>query len=240
MGVGYSASALHHIAYSEPDPDSTWRDPPPGFMELFPGAVRNGRATRFRSPAPVEIVAWRDRVSAKYRTQLGEDLVWDEDDSFTDSEDVATSADVLLRYVAAVLDERGEKAAAGALLRTTKPPRDQMTPVLAAACQRGMTSSFPHLLLGGRCWLPFAQNAIIQEPDWNGSATRFGSASHLSAELDAVRAFIAATAPAATEWTARRQDPPPNVLASAWQASDTIARLCTVALARRLPLWSTG
>jgi hypothetical protein len=39
---------------------------------------------------------WRQRLDAKYRDQLGEDLTWDERGTFEASDDVATSGDVLM------------------------------------------------------------------------------------------------------------------------------------------------
>lgn len=241
MGVGYTVSALHQLVYIEPDPDGTERiDPPPFLLYLPPGVHWDGRPMRWRSPEKTAIVAWRQRLSEKYHSQLGEDLLWDEDDEFHQGEDIRSSTDVSLHYVAAVLDERGEESAARALKGTTKPRYEQMHVVFEAAEQRGLMGKFPHLLAGSAYWLPFERNIIIEEPDWRGTVRRFASAKRLSVEIDVLRAFIAAADPSATAWSNQSNDEPPDVLASAWQASDTVFRLCTIALDCHLPLWWAG
>src|SRR5579863_6355128 len=151
MGVGYAASALHRVSYLEPDPDSKVRLNPPPIMQYMPPDVEwDGRPRHWRSPKKADIVSWRERVSSKYNSQLGEPLSWDESDNFNLSEDVATSADMLLRYVTAVLDQRGSQGAAAALAGMTKPPLDRLNAVFAALKQPGLTTKFPHLLLGAR------------------------------------------------------------------------------------------
>jgi hypothetical protein len=196
------------------------------------------REGRFRSPLETDIVIWRDRIAQKYADQLGEILSWDEASGFQQSEDVATSADLLLRYVAAVVDQRGPDARY--LAGTRKPSHSEMGPVFDFAEQRGFTSGFPQLLLGAKYWLPFRRHMIIEEPDWNGTVARFGSVFHFVDELKELRTFISSADPGATVWTAERPDPPDDVLSRAWQASDTISRLCAVATTRRIPLWTTG
>jgi hypothetical protein len=54
-----------------------------------------------------EILAWRQGIATKYRDQLEEQLTWNEDTTFEVSDEVATSGDVVFRYVAAILDQRG-------------------------------------------------------------------------------------------------------------------------------------
>lgn len=241
MGVGYSASPLHRIAYLEPDPNATEQLAPPPFLKDFPpGTVWDGRPTRFRSPARADIVAWREGISTKYHGQLGEDLSWNEDSDFERSEDVATSADMLFRYVAAVLDQQGNERAARVLLGAIKPPYELLDRVFTDADRRSFAGKFPHLLLGAHYWLPFQRHLIIEEPDWQGNVRRFGSTTRLNGEVRIVRAFIAAADPSATYWTAKRVERPPDVLAAAWQASDTIFRLGSAALSHHLPLWTTG
>jgi hypothetical protein len=67
-----------------------------------------------------------------------------------------------------------------------------------------------------------------------------GSLARLAIEVAELRAAIAAADPASTAWTAERVVPQNDVLASAWQASDAVARLCSRALKMRLPLWTIG
>ena len=240
MGVGYTAGPLHKISYLEPVPGSQPIHDPPSFVQHIPNAKWDGRPTQFRSPRSTDIVAWRDRISAKYQSQLGEDLVWDEEADFVDSEDVASSSDGMLRYVAAVLDVRGPVRAEQALVRATRPEAQARVSDFTAAEQRGFTGRFPHLLLGATCWLPYQRHLIIEEPNWEGHPGRFGSTARLADEVKAIRDFIALSDPSATAWTARRYDQPPDVLAAAWQASDTISRLCATAVTRGFPLWYTG
>src|SRR5438552_18535807 len=100
MGVGYSASALHLISYL--DTQKSPSTPAPAWMGLPGARYYDFAQAGFRSPAAAEIVAWRDRLAAKYRGQLGEALSWDEASDYSRSEDVGVNDDVLLRYVAAM------------------------------------------------------------------------------------------------------------------------------------------
>ena len=239
MGVGYAASALHRIAYLETVPGSKPGTKPPPFP-LPPGMVWAPRPARFSSPDAAAIIAWRERISAKYRSQLEERLWWDEESDFEQSEDVRTSADMLLRFVAAVLNQRGPNTAAAALKGATKPsPLDQAA-TFEEAERRGLAGRFPQLLLGAWYWLPFLRNVIIEEPSWRGGVERYGSLFRLSEELSEIREFIASADASAVHWTAKQVSEPPNVLASAWQASDTVSRLAAVTVSKRLPLWTTG
>ena len=195
---------------------------------------------QFRSTPKTDILAWRDRIATKYRSQLGEDFSWNEDSVFEQSEDAATSADMLLRYVAAVLDQRGQSAVRR-LVNTGKPAVKEIDRVFAEAMRRGFGGHFPQLLLGARYWFPFQRHLIIEEPDWLGNLERYGSTFRLMDELQAVRTSISDADTGATAWTANRPTTPENdVLAAAWQASDTVSRLCTHAISQRLPLWTTG
>jgi hypothetical protein len=239
MGVGYAASALHRIAYLEPVPGSEPGTKPPPFP-LPPDAVWDARLTRFSSPDAAAIIAWRERISAKYDPELGERLWWDEESDFAQSEDVRTRADMLFRFVAAILDQRGPDTAATALEGATKPSPLELTAVFGEAERRGLAGRFPQLLLGARYWLPFQRNVIIEEPSWRGAVERYGSLFRLAEELNGVRDFIASTDASAIHWTAKQVAEPPNLLASAWQVSDTVSRLAAVAVSKRLPLWTTG
>ena len=242
MGVGYSASPLHRISYLEPVEDVKAETPPFDPISSFllkTGAVWDGKPQVFRSPTIADVVRWRTRVSDKYRDQLDEVLFWDENSTFETSEDVATSADMLLRYTAAVLDLRGA-VGVRLLVGTAKPAYSVLDAVFAGAERRGFGGRFPQLLLGATCWLPFKRHLIIEEPDWRGDVGRYGSLFRLSDELAEVRGFIADADPGATAWVADKGTPQDDVLAAAWQASDTVSRLCGVAVGQCLPLWTTG
>ena len=246
MGVGYSASPLHRMSYVDRT-SMSGRPAVRGDSPLTDLLIEKGaRGTvydglmRFRSPPKADILAWRDRIAFKYRSQLGEDLSWNEDSAFQQSEDAATSADMLLRYVAAVVDQSGSNAVRS-LSDSGKPAGEELDKVFAEATRRGFGGRFPQLLLGAHFWFPFQRHMIIEEPDWLGNLERYGSTFRVMDELQAIRAAIADADPSATAWTANRPTTPENnVLAAAWQASDTMARLCTAAIAQRVPLWTTG
>ena len=244
MGVGYATSALHRVIYVEPVPGSKPRPQPPFILDLLGGpngkVTWDGGPTHFVSPAVEDILAWRDRISTKYLSQLGEILSWNERSDFEQSEDARTDADVLLRYVAAVLDRQGPEKAARALLDSQPPPFKQYDAEFADADRRGFTGRFPQLLLGGDYWLPFQRNLIIEEPDWRNDVQRFGSSFRLADEVAEIRSFIAAADRRATAWNADRYDDPPDVFSLAWQASDMVSRLCAIARSRNLPFWTTG
>jgi hypothetical protein len=175
-------------------------------------------------------------VIGGYHSQLGDDLSWNEDSAFEQSEDAATSADMLLRYVTAVLDQRGSSAVRD-LVNTGKPAVDKLDRVFAETIWRGSGGHFPQLLLGARYWFPFQRHLIIEEPNWLGNVERYGLTFRLMDEVQAVRTSIAGADTGATAWTANRPTTPESdVLAAAWRASDTVSRLCTAAIAQRLPL----
>jgi hypothetical protein len=69
---------------------------------------------------------------------------------------------------------------------------------------------------------------------------RYGSLFQLSDEIKEVRDSIADADRSAAVWTADKHTPKHDVIAAAWQASDTVSRLCAAALAQHLPLWTTG
>lgn len=56
---------------------------------------------------------------------------------------------MLLRYVAAVLDEHGA-ADVAAIARTAEPNDPVLDKVFASIDRRGFTERFPHLLLGAQ------------------------------------------------------------------------------------------
>jgi len=241
MGVGYSASPLHRISYLEPV-EGAKEQPPPAYMVQIlkaTGGVWDGRPTEFRSPMISDIVRWRTALNDKYRIQLGEELTWDEGSDFEKSEDAATSADMLLRYAAAILDQQG-RTAVRALAGTTRPPYPVLDAIFAEAGRRGFGGQFPQLLLGAKYWLPYKRHLIMEEPNWRGNAERYGSLFQLSDEVAKVRDCIADVDPRAMVWTADKDTPKHDVIAAAWQASDTVSRLCAAAVARHLPLWTTG
>lgn len=237
MGLGYCASALHRIAIIVENETTAATEPPPGVPKI-PGARYLHWPFPMRYPRPAEIVAWRDQIAIKYRPQLGELLTWPEESEFSASEDVATSADVMLRYVAA-MTEAGGPTALGALVGVSEPDSCEIRRALGAAERRGFAGRFPQLLLGCSFWLPFRRNMMIEEPDWDGHLQRFGSVYSLEPELRELRALIAEADPRATAWTAL-SDVPDQVLWAAWQASETIVRIDAAATARHLPLWTTG
>ncbi len=241
MGVGYSASPLHCIRYLEPVEGAQERSPPAYLVPLlkhFDG-IWDGRPTEFQSPAIADIVRWRANLSNKYRSQLGEDLAWDEESDFEKSEDAATSGDMLFRYVAAILDQQGS-VGLRALVGTTKPSYPVLNAVFAEADRKGFSGRFPHLLLGARYWFPYKRRLIIEEPSWRGTVERYGSVFEVAEEIASVRDAIAAADPAVTAWTSDKPPSRGDIVAAAWETSDTVSRICAAAAARHLPFWTTG
>lgn len=237
MGVGYQVSALHDIHYLEPIEGAPPDAPPPSWLSLMPNTHWDGRPTRFVSPRQADIVAWRDRMAAKYRTQLGEDLTWDEGSDFSVGAEAATGWDLMLKYVAAVIDQEGAAAAARLLKDGKRPARDQYGPVFDAIEGRGFMIRFPHLLLNVTCWLPFQRHMIIEEPNWRGTVERFGSTINLMREIAEILHFIGTIDPAAAQAPESEE---PDVLAAAWKAADIIHRFGTIAVEKHLPFWTTG
>jgi len=240
MGVGYSASGFHNIAYGV-EADGSVAPETPSWLkdaaEELGLAVAPG-PTRFRSSPVADIVAWRNRLAAKYQDKLGELLMWDEACEYVASEDVASSADARIRYVAALVEKGGPQVLHG-LIGVDEPRRNAMDKVFDALEREGSSGQFRQLLMVTRYWLPFQRDVILDEPDWQGDEGQMGSTFRLADELVALRAMIAEADPASTAWT-RDREVPESVLGAAWQASDTILHLCTDAMARKLPLWTTG
>jgi hypothetical protein len=242
MGVGYCVSPLHRMTHFDTSAVTTrapvkGSDSPIEQIAEATGAKVGLGPPRLYSPTIEEILAWRRVVATKYRDQLEEPLTWEEDTTFEVSEEVATSGDVMFRYVAAILDQRGtlelEK-----LIDITEPPRHEYRAVFAEADRRGFGGRFPHLLLGANLWLPFRSQLMIEEPNWNGKLDRYGSVFHLVDEITTVRAAVADAGPSLIHSSAVQTSD--KVIVAAWQTSNTILRFATIAAARHLPLWTTG
>jgi hypothetical protein len=243
MGVGYCVSPLHRIIYLDtsalhPQPWVKGQSPaldsmggPPPGTEVSDGPIR------YRSPAQKDVVAWRERLARKYRHELAERLRWDEGSSFEVSDDIGTHPDVMFRYVAAVLDQHGLSEVRG-LVEVDDPPSHALDAVFAEAERRGFGGRFPHLLLGASVWLPYRSALMIEEPNWDGHPARYGSVIHLLDEVTSVRSAISDAHPSVLHYSDSEASTP--VLAAAWQASHTIARLAKMAVTRHLPLWATG
>lgn len=245
MEVEYVVSPLHRITYLDTSNPTLATITNDGSATRFPSDIPGTHKVirrvpvRLRSSLKADILAWRDRIASKYKDQLGESLSWNEDSNFEQSESANTDENLMLRYVAAILDQRGPDTAR-ALAGTTMPPYADMASVFAEADRRGFAGRFPQLLLDARYWLPSKQYLIIEEPDWRGTVARYGSASRFSDELKEVQAFVAAAEPEAATRPTNRSFPPKDVLAGAWQASEAAARVCAVAVAQHLPLWTTS
>jgi hypothetical protein len=240
MGVGYEASALHLISTLVVDESAPYTTEPPAWWGLppIPGAKYMSGPPRFRSPAASEIVRWRNRLALRYRAQLGERLTWDEQSEFSLGEDAAVSADVMLRYVAAIVDEHGPEGLRS-LVGAEKPAHEEIARALDAVDRRGFTGRFPQLSLTEYYWLPFQRNLIIEAPDWRGKTKRFGSVYRLADEVSDIRALLLHADPGCAPWTAEREVPA-RILWAAWQASETVAKVCAAGAARHLPVWTTG
>lgn len=244
MGVGYQVSALHRLIYL--DMAAThWRpvvrgeNPPLDVLGDAAGVktVADG-VLRTRSPTVESILVWRQRLASKYLDQLDGELTWDERSTFESSEEVATSADLLFHYVAAVLDQRGQAGLRNFVHRGS-PPQDEVHAAFTEADRRGFGGRFPQLLLGASTWLPFERNLMMEEPNWDGKMARYGSVFRFVDEVSAVRAGIADADPSVAR-SAESDAESELILAAAWQTSATILRLATLATERHLPLSTTG
>jgi hypothetical protein len=242
MGVGYCVSALHRITNLDTSA-MTMRPPVKGsnstldsIAELTGANVGVG-TVRLRSPTMQDILAWRERLATKYHDQFEEDLTWDEGTTFEVSEDVATGGDVMFHYVAAVLDQRG-KSGLRKLINVGKPAPQELNTAFAEASRRSFGGRFPHLLLGANIWLPFKRQLMIEEPNWDGNLDRYGSVFHFVEEVTTVRAAIASAQPSVVRSSAAANSD--QVIVAAWQTSNAILRLATIAAAKHLPLWTTG
>ena len=245
MGIGYTAGALHNISYMDDSQMTIAAEGQKSFLvkllEEKSGLSVDERVgpLRFRSPSQLDIIAWREGIARKCQDHLGEELSWDEASDFIDSEDIASSADMLFRHVAAVLDQGGP-ASVCALRGTPQPPYPELDAVFARAEQRKFSGRFPQLLLGAATWLPFQRHLILEEPDWEGHKARFGSTFQFADEIREVRSAIGESDPGAMVWRSDQPTQKGNVLAAAWQASEAISRICASAVAQGLPLWWSG
>jgi hypothetical protein len=128
MGIGYAVSPLHRMIFIDqaaiPEAaDARFAFPiPQGFRATPWSEVEK----HLYSPAIPDIVAWRAKLSEKYRSQLLEPLIWDENSAFEMSEEVSTHADALLRYVAALLDRQGAAEAAPMLFGRDDVPGEDI------------------------------------------------------------------------------------------------------------------
>jgi hypothetical protein len=141
MGVGYCVSPLHRITHFDTSavttrPPVRGSDSPIDQVAEAMGANVGVEPPRLFSPTMEEILAWRQGIATKYRDQLEEQLTWEEDTTFEVSEEVATSGDVMFRYVAAVLDQRGTSEL-NKLMDNTEPPGHEYKAVFAEADRRG-------------------------------------------------------------------------------------------------------
>jgi hypothetical protein len=244
MGVGYQVSPIHRIIYLDMR-DARQRAVGPGESRLVdalahtPGlkTVTDG-PVRTRSLTVERVLAWRQRLATKYRDQLNEELTWNERSNYATSEDVATTADVLFHYAAAVLDQHGQ-AGLTDLNDQGRAPRDEMEAAFTEADRRGFGGHFPQLLLGANTWLPFQRNLMFEEPNWDAKMDRYGSVSRLVDEITAVRSAIAEANPSVVRST-EADTASENILAVAWQTSSPILRLAALATAKHLPLLTTG
>ncbi|MDQ0474843.1 hypothetical protein [Labrys wisconsinensis] len=243
MGVGYQVSALHRIGYAEPvESVETEKLNPSDFVGfLLRGAGISSRmgAVNLHYPSISDIKRWRSALNSKYKSQLQENISWDEDDEFSKSEDISSTSDIMLMYVAAIIDKYSVSEACS-LIKEGRPPYSNLEDVLTGAKYRGFGGNFPQLLLGARYWLPFKQHLMLEDANWLGRTERYGSIFQLNEEVKEVKKFIKIADPDATKWTSDKETPRDNILGAAWQASDTIFRLGSIALTRHLPLWRTS
>jgi hypothetical protein len=242
MGIGYCVSPLHRIIHFDTSamtarPPVKGSDSPIDQIAEATGANIGVGTPRLYSPTTEQILVWRQGVATKYRDQLEEQLAWDEDTTFEVSEDVAANGDVMFHYVAAILDQHG-KSELSELIDAAKPSAQEFDAVFAEADHRGFAGRFPHLLLGANLWLPFKKHLMIEEPNWEGKLHRYGSVFHLVDEVTTVRADIVDTQPSIIHFSALEASD--KVIAAAWQTSNTILRLANIAVAKHLPLWTTG
>jgi len=241
MGIGYSVSPLHRIIRFDASamttrPPVKGSDSPIDQIAEATGANVGVGAPRLYSPTIEEILAWLQGVATKYRDQLEEQLTWDEGTTFEVSEEVATSGDVMFRYVAAILDQHG-KSELSKLIDAAKPSTQEFDAVFGEADRRAFAGRFPHLLLGANLWLPFKKHLMIEEPNWEGKLDRYGSVFHLADEVTTVRAAIVDTQPSINSSALEASD---KVIVAAWQTSNSILRLANIAVTKHLPLWTTG
>jgi hypothetical protein len=236
--MGYQVSALHRLIYLDM---SGLHERPivrgeSAVLDVLADAGVNTvveSPLRFRSPSVETILTWRQSLVDKYHEQLADGVTWDEASDFVASEDVSTSGDRRLYCMAAVLDQHGQAALNGIIGRPP-PSRDELNAAYAGAARRGFGGRFPQLLLGARTWLPFEENLMIEEPDWDGQPGRYGSVFRLVDELTALRAAIVVADPEAA--LSVEPYPDPDTVAAAWQTLSQMLRLAELATARHLPM----
>ena len=203
MGIGYAVSPLHRIIFVDQAviPESA------DVRFAFP-IPRGFRATPWSeiekhlySPAIPVIVAWRAKLSKKYRNQLLEPLIWDENSAFERSEDVATHADVLLRYVAAVLDRQGAAEAAKMLFGRDDVPGEEIQRELTVAQGRALPA---HSL--SFCWtrcFGFRSGAISSSRNPTGTDMWNASDRWVISFRNSKRFAISFAEPSRRQWLGR-------------------------------------
>ena len=246
MGVGYTASALHGIAYLDVDGEgeSIEAEATPASESEYIRSVLQAPETTTKTfgsytSDPKVVAAWRDRLAIAWETELGERLFWDEESEDVECEEAYVSGVVLFHYLAGLADEGGA-AAVNALAGAPEVGSAGLDRVFRRMEERGRSGRFPQLMVSPNIWLPFERNLIFEAEDWRGKLAKLGSLYRLADEVRDLRAMIRASDPSVVEWTDRLDPAQDNVLASAWQASESLARTCAVAVAKRLPFWTTG
>jgi hypothetical protein len=193
-------------------------------------------------PPKQQIEQWRDRLARKYRSQLNELLSWDEGSDFETSADFLPRESVAFSHTAASIDILGEQDAGRKLAAQSEPTLDEFARFSKIATGKGYLCRFPQILLGVQNWLPFRRDMIIEEPNWEGHVTRFGSLFSLRHEIETVRSFIRSAVPNSAlpiEAGAFVEPPMRNVLTDAWSNSIQMLRATEAAWTRRLPMiWS--
>ncbi len=187
------------------------------------------------APAKSDVLAWRTRIGTKYRDQLGAPLAWDEDSAFMDYAVPYYAAQSALLTLAAVLTVRKPGETLPGPGAWVQPDIREVPAMRPEVARLGFAGPYPQLLLDATFWFPFERNMIISEPDWAGTPARCGSLARLLDELDELRLFIARTNRNATT-VDDDDDSPKDMLQGAWQASSALKRLCTAAIANRVPV----
>jgi hypothetical protein len=191
------------------------------------------------SPSKQQILKWRDGIARKYRSQLKELLSWDEDSAFETSEDFLSRESLAFSHTAASIDLLGEKEAARKLAEQSDPTLAEFRDFGERAAKKGYLCRFPQILLEAENWLPFQRDMIIEEPNWEGHVTRFGSLFGLRQEIKIIRGFIQTTLPDIAQRAddgVRAKLRTRNILDDAWSNSVQMLRATETACSRRLPM----